>query len=389
MLQKPRFKSLLASLGVLAASSGIAAAAEEPDLQTLLQPPAPEGTTPLKVETLAEGLVNPWSIAFLPDGALLVTEREGRLRVIRDGKLQDKPVAGTPEPYVQSQAGFFDVVLDPGFETNGALYLSYAAGTAKENATRVVAAHFDGTSLSDIRTVYETRWKKPTPVHYGGRMAFMKDGTLLITVGDGFDFREKAQDLSSDLGKIVRVNTDGSFPADNPFANRKDALPEIWTYGHRNEQGLVIAADGTVIETEHGARGGDEINIIEPGKNYGWPLATYGIDYSGAKVTPYTEYEGTEQPIKYWTPSIAPSGLAIYDGDLFPGWKGDLLVGALAERSLHRIKMKNGKPVGEERYLVGERVRDVRVGPDGAIYVTTEERHGDPVGAVLRLTPQK
>lgn len=378
--------SLLAAAGL--AFCAAASAARAPDPQTVQQPPAPEGTTPLKIETLAEGLVNPWSIAFLPDGALLVTEREGRLRVIRDGALVEAPVEGTPEPYVKSQAGYFDVVLDPDFETNRTIYLAYAAGTDKANATRVIAARFDGTRLSDIRTIFETRWKKPTPVHYGGRMAFMKDGTLLITVGDGFDYREKAQDLGSDLGKIVRVNTDGTFPGDNPFADKKGALPEIWSYGHRNAQGLAIAADGTVYETEHGARGGDEINVIEPGKNYGWPLATYGVDYSGAKVTPFTTFKGTEQPIKYWTPSIAPSGLAIYESDLFANWTGDLLVGALAERSLHRVDLENGTPVGEERYLIGERVREVRVGPDGAIYVTTEERHGEPVGKVLRLTPQ-
>jgi glucose/arabinose dehydrogenase len=194
--------------------------------------------------------------------------------------------------------------------------------------------------------------------------------------------------LSNGLGKIVRVALDGSVPADNPFASQEGKLPEIWTYGHRNPQGLAVdPASGTVFETEHGAKGGDEINVIRPGLNYGWPLASYGIDYSGAQVTPYTEYKGTEQPVKYWTPSIAPSGLAVYRGALFAGWEGDLLVGALAEKSLHRVDMDGTKVVGEERYLEGERVRDVRVGPDGAIYVTTEDHDGAAVGKVLRLTP--
>lgn len=386
---KPQL-SLAAALFVATGCSG--EANDGRSVQTAQQKPAPEGATALTVETLAEGLVNPWSIAFLPDGDMLVTERNGKLRVIRDGALMRAPVEGAPEPYVKSQAGFFDVLAHPDFAENRTIFLSYAAGTDDSNATRVVSAVFDGAALTDVKTIFETATKKSSPAHYGGRMALLPDGTMLVTVGDGFNYREKAQDLSNGLGKIVRINLDGSIPADNPFVGDDKALPEIWTYGHRNEQGLAVDSDGTVYETEHGAQGGDEINILKPGANYGWPLASYGIDYSGVQVTPYTDYKGTVQPIKYWTPSIAPSGLAVYHGDAFPGWDGDLLVGGMSNgradlRGLHRIDMANGKPVAEELYLAGERVRDVRVGPDGAIYVTTEDHDGAPVGKVLRLTP--
>jgi glucose/arabinose dehydrogenase len=384
-------KRLLAvpTAAIAAALSACGAAGNDArSVQTAQAAPAPQGATALRIETLAEGLVNPWGMAFLPDGSILVTERDGKLRVIREDRLVEAPVTGTPTPYVKSQAGFFDVLVHPDFGTNRTIFLSYAAGDAGSNATRVISATFDGAALSDIKTVFETATKKDTPAHYGARMALLPDRTLLITVGDGFNYREKAQDLNNGLGKIVRVNLDGSIPADNPFASREGTLPEIWSYGHRNQQGLAVDPEtGTVFETEHGAKGGDEINVIEPGVNYGWPLASYGIDYSGAQVTPYTEYKDTRQPIKYWTPSIAPSGLAVYRGQMFAGWNGDLLVGALAKKALHRVDLEGNTVGGEERYLEGERVRDVRVGPEGAIYVTTEDHDGAPTGKVLRLSP--
>jgi glucose/arabinose dehydrogenase len=384
-------KLLLAvsTAAIAAALSACGAAGNDArSVQTAQAAPAPQGAAALRVETLAEGLVNPWGLAFLPDGSILVTERDGKLRVIRDDRLVAERVSGTPTPYVKSQAGYFDVLVHPDFETNRTIFLSYAAGDAGSNATRVISATFDGAALSNIKTVFETATKKDTPAHYGARMALLPDRTLLITIGDGFNYREKAQDLNNGLGKIVRVNLDGSIPADNPFASREGTLPEIWSYGHRNQQGLAVDPEtGTVFETEHGAKGGDEINVIEPGVNYGWPLASYGIDYSGAQVTPYTEYKDTRQPIKYWTPSIAPSGLAVYRGQMFAGWSGDLLVGALAEKSLHRVNLEGNAVAGEERYLEGERVRDVRVGPEGAIYVTTEDHDGAPTGKVLRLSP--
>jgi len=383
---KPLLQTSLVAISAMLSACG-AAEDDARRVQTAVAAPAPLGAAVLRVETLADGLVNPWSLAFLPDGSILVTERDGRLRVIRDGRLVAEPVSGAPIAYVKSQAGFFDVMAHPDFAANRTILLSYAAGEPGSNATRVISATFDGAALSDIKTIFETKSKKDTPAHYGARLALLPDRTLLITIGDGFNYREKAQDLSNGLGKIVRINLDGSVPADNPFASKEGALPEIWSYGHRNQQGLAVdSASGVVYETEHGAKGGDEINIIEPGVNYGWPLATYGIDYSGAQVTPYTEYKGTRLPIKYWTPSIAPSGLAVYRGAMFPDWDGDLLVGALAKKALHRVDMDGTKVVGEERYLDGERVRDVRVGPDGAIYVTTEDHDGAPVGKVLRLS---
>ncbi|MHA7870921.1 MAG: PQQ-dependent sugar dehydrogenase [Hyphococcus sp.] len=357
-------------------------------LQETLAAPAPEGEVALNVETLADGLVNPWSIAFLPDGSMLVTERPGRIRMIRDGALVDAPVAGAPEPFVFNQSGYFDVLPHPDFSDNNILFLAYAAGTENKNALRVARAVFDGDALSDFEVIYEAKPLKRGGHHYGGRLVWGPDDKLYFTVGEGSRYKELAQDMATSFGAVIRINEDGSIPADNPDFG-EGALPELYSKGHRNPQGFAYDAERDVFwENEHGPRGGDEINNIQPGANYGWPLATYGIDYNGAKISPFTEYEGTAQPVKYWTPSIAPSGLAVYRGDLFADWDGDLLVGAMAGRALHRVIMDGAAPVGEERYLVGERIRDVRVGPDGAIYVTTEERNGDPVGKVLRVTPQ-
>ena len=360
-------------------------------LQEALQEIAPEGETALAAETLADGLVNPWGLAFLPGGDILVTEREGRLRVIRNGALVDAPVAGTPEPLVWNQGGYFDVLPHPDFAENNILYLAYAHGTRDANATRIVRGVFDGASLSEVETVYEVSPLKDTGHHFGGRMVWGGDGKLYLTTGDGGAYQERSQDMATSFGAVVRLNEDGSIPDDNPnFGD--NALPELYSKGHRNPQGLVYDAErGVLWSNEHGPRGGDEINNVEAGGNYGWPAASYGINYNGSKVTPFTEFDGATQPVKHWTPSIAPSGMAVYRGDLFPAWDGDLLVGAMASHSsqaLHRIVMDAGSPAGEERYLVGERIRDVRVGPDGAIYVTTEERGGAPVGKVLRLTPQ-
>ncbi len=357
-------------------------------LQSTLAAPAPQGKLALRIETLAEGLVNPWSIAFLPDGAILVTEREGRLRLIRDGRLVSEPVAGVPDVLAWNQGGLFDVLPHPDFAINGLVYLSYAHGTKEANATRIARATFDGAALSGLTVLYDAVPEKDTGHHYGARMVWGGDGKLYVTIGEGSKYKERAQDMASSFGSVIRLNEDGSIPADNPAFGAGDRK-ELWSKGHRNGQGLAYdAARGVLWENEHGPRGGDEINIIEKGANYGWPLASYGIDYSGARITPFTEYSGTKQPFKYWTPSIGPSGLAVYRGSLFPvDWDGDLLIGALAEESLHRVDLDGINEAGEERYLEGERVRDVRVGPDGAIYVTTEDRGGAPTGKVLRLLP--
>ncbi len=357
-------------------------------LQRELADPAPEGEQALVIETIAEGLSNPWSIAFLPGGELLIAERPGRIRIIRDGVMSPDPVPGAPEVLAYNQGGLHDILPHPNFSENGVLFLAYANGTQEENALRVSRAVFDGDEIRDLQPIYDATPLKDTGHHFGGRIVWGPDDKLYVTIGEGSRYKEKAQDPTSSFGAVVRINEDGSIPDDNPdFGD--GAAPGLFSKGHRNPQGFAYDAErGIFWANEHGPRGGDEINIIEPGANYGWPAASYGIDYNGARITPFTEYEGTKQPFHYWTPSIAPSGLAVYHGDLFPDWNGDLLIGAMAGAALHRMNMEGDELVGEERYLLGERIRDVRVGPDGAIYVATEIRNGDPDGKILRVTPQ-
>lgn len=341
-----------------------------------------------KVETVVTGLDHPWGLAFLPDGAMLVTERNNGLRLIRDGKLVGEKLTGLPEAFAQGQGGYLDVVLDPAFATNGLIYVSLAEGTADANHTAVVRAKFDGTALSEVTTIYRNTPDKDTGAHFGGRLAFLPDGTLLLTTGDGFVYREKAQDKSSGLGKILRIDTNGAAPAGNPFAAEAGALAAVYSLGHRNVQGLAVdAATGTVYETEHGALSGDEINVIKPGLNYGWPVATYSVDYSGSEISPYTDREGMEPPLAVWKPErFAPSGLAVYRGAMFPAWEGDLLAGGLAEQRVDRIDLDaDGKVLGREALFgeLRERIRDVRVGPDGAIWLLTDTEDGK----VLKVTP--
>ena len=338
------------------------------------------------IETVADDLELPWSLAFLPDGSMLVTERPGRLRMIRDGELLEAPVAGVPDVYFAEQGGLFDVVLDPDFETNQTIYLSYAHGDQDANATRILRAVLDGNELRDQEVIFTVQPYKRGALHFGGRIAFLPDGTLLMPTGDGFTYREEAQKLDTLLGKIVRIHRDGSIPDDNPFAGREDARPEIWSYGHRNPQAILFdPVSGNVYAHEHGARGGDELNLIEPGKNYGWPAITHGRDYNFASITPYNEYPGMEQPLVQWTPSIAPAGMAIYWGDLFPDWRGDLFVAALVERAVRRLDIEGGRVTGQEILLgeLDERMRDVRVGLEGALYLLTDGTEG----RVLRVIP--
>jgi aldose sugar dehydrogenase len=331
-----------------------------------------------KVETIATGLDHPWSLAFLPDGRVLVTERAGRLSMLQGSR--KIPITGVPAVYEASQGGLFDVVLHPQFATNGLVYLSYAAGTPQANSTRITRARLAGNALVDQKTIFSVAPAKNTPVHYGGRMVFLPDGTLAMTVGDGFDFREQAQRLESGLGKIIRLRDDGSIPADNPFAGRKAAQPATWSYGHRNPQGLAIdPLTGRLYAHEHGPRGGDEVNLITRGGNYGWPVATFGRDYSGASISPFKTYKGMIDGLVVWVPSIAPSGLAVYRGAMFPELAGDLLVGALVSREVRRVDLDaGGKLVGQSRLFpeINARVRDVRVAPDGAIWVTTDDASG-------------
>jgi glucose/arabinose dehydrogenase len=369
----------------------VAAAATLSAAAVAALPPAPQPAklvnTGFKVAEIARGLDHPWSMAFLPDGSMLVTERVGRLRLIKGGSLLPQAISGVPSVHTGSQAGLFDIVLDPNFARNNIVYLTYASGTKAANGTKVARARFDGGSLQDLQVIFTAMPLKDTDNHYGGRMAFLPDGTFLLTIGEGFEYREKAQDLTSDLGKIVRLNQDGTVPQDNPFIGQASVRPEIYTWGHRNPQGLVFdAQSGTIYETEHGPRGGDELNIIVAHKNYGWPVITYGMDYSGAYVSPYTQRAGLEQPVIYWTPSIAPSGLAMYRGDKFPAWKGDLFAGALAFKHLRRIHLDERGNVVDQEQLLNDlhwRIRDVRAAPDGFLYVCTDETDG----RVLRLEP--
>lgn len=342
-----------------------------------------------RVETVASGLEHPWSLAFLPGGRLLVTERPGRLRLIEPGpdgqpRLHPEPVAGVPPVLARGQAGLFDVVVDPAFAVNGRVMLSFAHGTPEANHLRVVRGRFDGRGLQDVQPVFTSQPAKAQTQHFGGRMAWLADGSLLLGMGDGNLERADAQRLHTHLGKLLRIQPDGSVPRDNPFLQRPEARPEIFSIGHRNPQGLVVV-DGVPLSHEHGARGGDELNRIEPGANYGWPVTTGGIDYTHARITPYKNLPGIQPPLVEWTPSIAPAGLAWYDGVLFPAWRGSLLVAALKERSVRRVPMAGGVPGAQEILFqeLGERIRDVRTGPDGAIYLLTDSAQG----RVLRVVP--
>ena len=339
-----------------------------------------------QIDIVAQGLEMPWSLAFLPNGDMLVTELVGRLRLIRGGRLVKQRIAGTPSVHYAGQGGLMDVVLHPNYRRNKLIYLSYSSGKRGRNATYVMRARFDGRALRDQKVIFKARPFKATQAHYGGRMAFMPDGTLLVALGDGFDYREQAQSITDHYGTIVRIKDDGRVPKDNPFVKKSEASPEIWTYGHRNIQAILVDRRGRVFANEHGPRGGDEVNVVKKGRNYGWPLITYGKDYSGATISPWTHRKGLEQPLWQWTPSIAPSGMAIYEGKLFPKWRGDLFITSLVFGNVERLDLEDGKVIGREFLFEGldSRLRDVRVGPEGAIYILAETK-----GQVLRITPKK
>ena len=347
--------------------------------------PAVQIEPPTRIEVIAANLRHPWSFAFLPGGAVLVTERSGTLKRIEAGRVT--PVTGVPPVLTGGQAGLFDIALHPDFARNQLIYLSLAHGTKAANATRIVRARLAGHALTDVTPLYTATPMKSGPVHFGARMAFLPDQTLLLTTGDGFDWRESAQKLESPLGKVMRLTADGKVPADNPFISSATARSTIFSYGHRNPQGLAYdPVRRLIFSHEHGPKGGDEINILTPGANYGWPIATYGMDYSGATISPFTAYKGTTQPLLHWTPSIAPSGLAIYYGAMFPEWQGDLLVGALVNKEVRRIHLSaDGRKVLSQHPMfreAGARIRDIRIAPDGAIWLITDEEKGQ----VLRVT---
>ncbi len=365
-------------------------------------PAMPEGTvlsarnvpiqTGARREVWIEGLEHPWGLAFLPDGSALVTERPGRLRVIRDSVLQPEPVAGVPEVFAQNQGGLLDVVLHPRFADNRLVYLTYAHGTPEANTTRVARARFTGTALEGLEVIFESNSPKPAAGHFGSRLAFLSDGSLLVSIGDGGNpptmldgafVREKAQDPASHLGKILRLKDDGSAPADAPFAG---SATGVWSIGHRNIQGLAVdAARNAVWATEHGSLGGDELNRVQAGNNHGWPLVSLTRDYVTAEpVGEATRRDGMVDPVLLWDTAVAPSGLAVYAGDAFPDWRGDLFSGSLVSLDVRRIDLDDaGRVQGETALRVGQRVREVEVGPDGFVYVLTDEK----AGRVLRFVP--
>jgi aldose sugar dehydrogenase len=356
--------------------------------------PAPRSPTPrpitgaLAVDTVAKGLANPWALEFLPDGRMLVTERPGRLRIVDAAGHVSSPVAGVPSVNAVGQGGLLDVAIDPSFPSNRTIYLSFAQLGPNETAgTAVVRAVLRDSTLDSVRVIYQQQPQVKGGNHFGSRIVFGRDGTMWVTQGERFDYRNQAQDLSSDLGKIVRINRDGSVPRDNPFVARTGSRPEIWSYGHRNVQAAAMdPATGQLWTVEHGAAGGDELNHPEAGKNYGWPVISYGRNYNRTPIGEGAVKSGMEQPVYYWDPVIAPSGMLFYTGDKFPDWKGNILVGGLASNALVRLVLDGGVVATEERYLheLHERIRDVCQGPDGYIYLITDSGNG----LLLRVRPK-
>lgn len=348
-----------------------------------------------KKVTVLEGLEHPWGLAFLPNGDMLITERAGRLRLVRGGKLQAEPIEGVPKVFAEGQGGLLDVALHPRFEQNQFVYLTYASGTQEQNRTTLARGVFDGQRLRDVKVLFQVEPAKPGGQHFGSCLLWLADGTLLMSIGDGGNpplqiggmlAREQAQRLDTPLGSIVRLKEDGSVPEDNPFVKQPDARPEIYSYGHRNIQGLALDSQtNRVWANEHGPRGGDELNLIEKGQNYGWPRASHGRDYrTGEPISPNVTVAGAVDPKVVWTPAQAPSGLAFYTGDRFPAWKGSLFSGGLVGQEIRRILLDGERVVGQESLPIGRRVRDVVQGPDGLLYVLTD--HGD--GELLRIEPE-
>jgi len=332
---------------------------------------------------VAAGLEHPWGLALLPDGRWLVTERPGRLRIITAEGQKSEPIAGLPAVAAVGQGGLLDVAVGPTFASDRLIYWAYAEPREGGNATSVARGRLsdDGTKVENVQVIFRALPTYEGNKHFGGALAFAPDGKLFLTLGERSDapMRPQAQDLGSHMGKVIRINTDGSVPADNPFVHTAGARPEIWSLGHRNVQGVAITPDGQVWTIEHGTRGGDEVNHDRAGVNYGWPIVAYGVEYAGGPINGgVTAREGLEQPVYYWDPVIAPGGATFYEGAMFPGWRGNLLVAGLKEKHIVRLVLQNDRVVGEERLLtdLGERIRDVAVGPDGAVWAITDETDG-------------
>jgi glucose/arabinose dehydrogenase len=351
---------------------------------------------PYRVTPVVEGLVNPWSIAFLPNGDMLVTERPGRLRVVRNGALVPEPIAGVPQVRARGQGGLLDVALHPQFASNNLIYLTYSKANAdgSQGTTALIRARLDGNGLTDAEEIFEAKAWSTTNGHYGSRLAFDSRGFLYMTVGDrqappsGDLEAHPAQDLSNHQGTILRLHDDGRVPTDNPFVGRAGTLPEIWSYGHRSLQGLMIHPEtGDLWETEHGPQGGDELNLILPGRNYGWPVIGYGVNYGDARTPIHSssEREGMEQPVNYWVPSIATSGLMVYTGDRFPQWKGNIFAGGLVGQQIARLTMDGRRVASKEVIVQGMgRIRDIEQGPDGNIYLAIDAATGP---TIVRIEP--
>jgi aldose sugar dehydrogenase len=334
---------------------------------------------------VARGLEHPWGLAFLPDGRMLVTERPGRLRLVSKSGELSRPLANVPRVQAGGQGGLLDVAVSPSFTQDRVIFLTFSEPGEGGSSTAVARARLGDDGLDDVQVIWRQLPKVESRMHWGSRIVFRPDGTIFVTLGDRYAYRDRAQQLDNTIGKIVRIAADGSVPRDNPFVGREGALPEIWSYGHRNIQAAALDGKGQLWTVEHGARGGDELNHPQVGRNYGWPVITYGTDYSGAKIGVGTARAGMEQPVYYWDPVIAPSGAVFYSGDAFPDWKGNLLVGSLKPGGLVRLRLENGRVANEERYVIdpGERVRDVLQGPDGLVYLITDH----PRGRIIRLEP--
>lgn len=340
-----------------------------------------------QVQTVNEQLNFPWALTFLPDGDYLITERGGYLvRLAADGELKQRIKPELPDLLAISQGGLLDIMLADDFADSGRLYLSYSCGTVQANSVCLSSAILGEQQLQSVTALFRAKPDRRGAAHYGGRMVQLPDHSIVLTLGDGFDYREQAQNKGSHLGKIVRLTPQGKAPADNPFVGQPDTAAEIFTLGHRNVQGIFYDTETERLYShEHGPKGGDELNLLQAGKNYGWPVATFGVDYTGARISPFSEFAGTEPPLYVWTPSIAPAGMTLYRGALFPQWQGNIFVTALAGKSLHRLELANGSVVNEEVMLkdLGHRLRDVRTGPDGALYLLTDSAEG----RLLRLVP--
>jgi glucose/arabinose dehydrogenase len=346
-----------------------------------------------RVEVVVGGLSHPWAVAWLPDGTALVTERPGRLRLVRDGRLQREPITGLPPSLAHGQGGLLDIAPHPDFVENRLIYFTLAEGTPDANRTALARARFDGMALRDAEVIFRNAHPKSGGQHFGSRIVWLPDNSLLMSIGDGGNppiafqgqnIRNQSQNPATHFGKVLRLRDDGSPHPQNPFRGRPDAAPEVWSLGHRNIQGMTRdPATGRIWANEHGSRGGDELNVVEGGRNYGWPEVTYSREYWGPRISSETSRPGIVQPVLVWTPSKAPSGLTFYTGNVYPGWKGNLFSGALKFQQVRRIELDGTRVVNEERLTIGKRVRDVRQGPDGYLYLLTDESDGE----LLRLVP--